>query len=324
MHAPYALRVLGSASGRRDIVGFDKAYCLYALADPAARPELPAFLSAFRYPPDIKSHAEGHGGSTAGYAGPIGLAAVNWDIDRASLDDAVRYARRLVARVAERWSLGADDLVVAFSGSKGFHISVPTAGIDPAPDNHTIARHLAEKIAREVGITIDESVYLPTQLWRAPNSKHPKTGLYKVRVDADDLLYVSADAVRRLGVEPIPFDWPPAVARPAILGEWSESARVVRGAAAERAERRPAVTGGKINALTWSFLTEGAGQGDRHRLLFSAAANLAEFATLDDLVVALLTPVGLDTGLPPREVARQIECGIRHARERHTHDEDNP
>ena len=54
--------------------------------------------------------------------------------------------------------------------------------------------------------------------------------------------------------------------------------------------------------------------GERHPRLFSAAANLAEFETIDDLIVAVLTEPGLDIGLPPREVERQIRCGIEHAR----------
>jgi hypothetical protein len=318
MNAPLALRVLGSASGRREVVSFDKATRLYANADPAVRPELPAYLSAFRYPIHLRRHVEQTGG-TAGYTGPIGLAAVNFDLDRPNLDTAVADARRLVAQVADRWHLDADDLVVAFSGSKGFHVSVPATGVDPAPDNHAVARRLSATIAGEVGVIVDESVYLPTQLWRAPNSRHPRSGLYKVRVDADDLLYASADAVRRLAVEPIPYDPPRPSTNPAMLADWSAAARAVREDAEHRAERRrddAPTGGGKINALTWSFLREGADPGDRHRLLFSASANLAGFTSVDDLVVALLTPAGLDTGLPPREVERQIRCGIDHARRR--------
>jgi hypothetical protein len=54
--------------------------------------------------------------------------------------------------------------------------------------------------------------------------------------------------------------------------------------------------------------------GERHRRLFSAAANMAEFETIDGLILAVLTEPGLDTGLPPREVERQIHTGIEHAR----------
>ena len=54
--------------------------------------------------------------------------------------------------------------------------------------------------------------------------------------------------------------------------------------------------------------------GERHKVIFSAAADLAGFGTVDDLVAALLTDPALDTGLPPGEVARQIRCGLDHGR----------
>jgi hypothetical protein len=60
------------------------------------------------------------------------------------------------------------------------------------------------------------------------------------------------------------------------------------------------------------FIREGADTGDRHRLLFSAAANLREFACTPALAHALLTPAALDSGLSPRDVQRQIDCGLSH------------
>ena len=57
---------------------------------------------------------------------------------------------------------------------------------------------------------------------------------------------------------------------------------------------------------------ENLAAGDRHRLLFSAAANLAELGCTAALAHELLTEVGLDCGLPPGEVKRQVECGLTH------------
>ena len=321
MKTPYALRVLGSASGRRELVGFDKVHQLYAHADATVHPEVPAFLTAFRYPINLRQHIEAKGNS-AGYAGPVGLAAINFDLDRQSIDEALADARRLVAHVAERWSLGSEDIVVAFSGSRGFHVSIPTSGIDPACDNHTIARAVATSVARDIGVTIDESVYNVTQLWRAPNSRHHRTGLFKVRIDADDLPYIDAATIKRLASSPVPFDLPCPVNSPAVFREWAEVSRSVRQAVQQCGgfKRGKSLGCGNINALTWSFLREGADQGERHRLLFSCAANLAEFDSVDELVVALLTSVGLDTGLTARDVERQIRCGIAHAR-KHTTNE---
>jgi hypothetical protein len=57
-----------------------------------------------------------------------------------------------------------------------------------------------------------------------------------------------------------------------------------------------------------------AEQGDRHRLLFSAAVNLREFDCPPALAHAFLTDAALDSGLSPSDVRRQIECGFVHAK----------
>lgn len=82
-----------------------------------------------------------------------------------------------------------------------------------------------------------------------------------------------------------------------------------------KTERHAALTNGtpRLNRATLDFIRDGADQGDRHRLLFSAAANLAELGCPSALAHALLTEGALDSGLPPAEVRRQIECGLKHA-----------
>lgn len=66
----------------------------------------------------------------------------------------------------------------------------------------------------------------------------------------------------------------------------------------------------RLNALTLAFIKEGALTGDRHRLLYSAACNLAEFGCPADLAFALLTGPARDSGLTPSDVRRQINCGL--------------
>jgi hypothetical protein len=67
-----------------------------------------------------------------------------------------------------------------------------------------------------------------------------------------------------------------------------------------------------LNRQTLDFIRDGANVGDRHRLLFSASANLAEFGCPPALAHALLTEPALDCGLSPSEVRRQIDCGLSH------------
>src|SRR5207302_2500870 len=94
--------------------------------------------------------------------------------------------------------------------------------------------------------------------------------------------------------------------------DWLDAARAVER---HTVERRAAFPDGdpRLNALTLAFIRDGATVGDRHRLLFSAAANLAEFGCPPALAHALLTEAALDTGLTPADVRRQIECGLGHA-----------
>jgi hypothetical protein len=340
MNAALAFRVVGDAANRREIVSYRKATVLYAAAAPSVQPELPAFLSAFAYPTAFKQHVDATG-STAGYSGPVAVPSLNFDVDRDDLDVALRDTRRLSQFLADRYAAGP---VVHYSGSKGFHLSIPTAGfIEPAPDNHLIAKALACRLAGEVGIEVDEGVFDRVRLWRAPNSRHRRTGRHKVRIDADDLLFLNADQVRRLALEPVPYDLPaPSSPPPRLVADWNQVAAAVRGEG-ERQGRRIVASGDaqtridpltrlsgaaqvrrtvangegrqRINPLTRSLLADPTSirVGERHKTILSAAADLASFPTIDDLVAALLTPPGLDTGLPPKEVSRQIACGIAMA-----------
>jgi hypothetical protein len=269
----------------------------------------------------MRRHVEATG-STRDYAGPVGVPALRWDIDRdgdpaAALND----ARRLTLYLADRY--GDRGLSVHFSGSKGFHVEADTGGaVEPAPDAHLVARQVAETAAGTVGVGIDTGVYDRLRLWRAPNSKHPRTGLFKVRIELDDLPHATTEGVRRRAAEPIPYD-PPALAAPPpqLLDDWRRAERAVRDRKDRQSEQRqgPGEGGARVNALTLDLIRrpEEVEVGDRHRRLFSSAANLAEFTSVEDLVAALLTEPGRDTGLPPREVERQIRCGIDHARRRH-------
>lgn len=315
---PLAFRVLGDVSNARQLVDYAKVFRAYCNADPAARCEIPAYLSAFVYPVEFRHHLESTG-STRDYRGPVGVPSVKWDIDRAgNLDAALRDTRRLASFLADRYRLDDDDLLIAFSGSKGFHVELPIGvAWGTSLHAHLTCRRFAEHDANEIGVKIDTGVYDKVHPFRAWNTRHPKTGLYKIRVELDVLLVSSVESITRRAVEPIPFALRSPDACSLRLGDaWLGAETVVRGQVEERQARRtgPADTG--LNALTRQLIVEPSSVevGERHRRLFSSAANMAEFGTIDDLILALLTEPGLDTGLPPREVERQIRTGIEHAR----------
>src|SRR5262249_25539372 len=149
---------------------------------------------------------------------------------------------------------------------------------------------------------------------RAPNSKHQKTGLHKRRLSCEELMGLSMEGIRKLAERPEPFDLPAStVTCDQAAQDWQEAEAWGPQQAEAKAPRPPpAHREPKLNRQTLTFIRDGADQGDRHRLLFSAAANLAEFGCPAELAHALLTEAALDCGLAPSEVRRQIECGLAH------------
>jgi hypothetical protein len=102
-----------------------------------------------------------------------------------------------------------------------------------------------------------------------------------------------------------------------LVAVWESARRAVAEKAAAIEQRRLEVASGDravtLNKLTRAFLNGEVEHGDRHRLLYSAAANLSELGCSLAAVRALLTEPALDTGLPPKDVARAIENGYAAA-----------
>ena len=99
--------------------------------------------------------------------------------------------------------------------------------------------------------------------------------------------------------------------------DWREAAESIDRATEAKAERRVRHGGAmspRLNRATRDIIAnvEPIAAGDRHRLLFSAAANLAEFSCPSALAHELLSEAGRDAGLSPSEVRRQIDCGLSH------------
>jgi hypothetical protein len=314
---PYGFWILGSVHEERRLVNAGAVLRGYAVCDARIDFCREAYLSAFCFGADFRQLLESTG-STAGFAGVCWAPWLWLDIDRTSdLAAALAAARRLAAFVLERFpALDDSDLLAFHSGSKGFHVGIPSCAWAPAPAAtfHLVARRFAESIAERAGVAIDGGVYDMVRAFRAPNSRHPKTGRHKRRLSFDELLGLSLERILQLAERPEPFDIPrPASRDEQAAADWRDAERWVAEEAQARAKRRAERNGAPaLNKLTMEFIRSGAVENNRHRLLFSAAANLAEFRCPPPLAHALLTEAALDSGLSPGDVRRQIECGLNH------------
>jgi hypothetical protein len=321
-------RVLGSATSRRILIDFDLALSAYAECQDKAEVNREAYLSAFTFGEDFRRHLADTG-STRGYDGPCAAPWLWIDLDGEALDAVLTSARRLAAVTLERFrTLDDDALLLFFSGSKGFHLGLPVCwNPEPTVTFHRTARRFAESLAALAGVGIDVGVYDKVRLFRAPNSRHPKTQLHKRRLSFHELLHLDATRIRQLAAVPEPFGLPAvAAADSQAAADWQAALEAVEREAVVKAERRAAVADGspRLNRATLDFIKDGADQGNRHRLLFSAAANLAEFNCSPALAHALLTDAALDTGLSPADVRRQIDCGLHRVEPIHPAPESTP
>jgi hypothetical protein len=323
----YGFRIVGPTREPRRLVDAGAAFAGYAVCDARADVGREAYLSAFQFGEDFRRHLADTG-STAGFSGPCWSPWVWFDFDAEELGYAHADAGATAAFLVERYAVPPAELLIFFSGSKGFHVGLPTALWSPGPsaDFHRTARRFAEHVAELAAVTIDTGVYDRVRAFRAPNSRHPKTGLHKLRLTFDELLG-PLDAIVKLAAAPAPFDVPtPTTTSDHAAADWEAAVALVASEAEAVAARRAAHNGTPtLNRSTFDFIRHGAepggagsekdralGQG-RHRLLFSAAANLAEFACPSALAHALLTEAGLDSGLSPSEVRRQLNCGLKAA-----------
>lgn len=311
---PYGFWIVGAIWGMRQPVDHAAAFAGYARCDDRVDVSRESYLSAFQFGEDFHRLLK-ETNSTAGFSGPCWARWLWFDIDaEGDLKHAHREAVRLAMTLYERYRPGDDDLLCFFSGSKGFHVGLPTSLWSPEPSLvfHRTARQFAEQVAQLASVKIDTGIYDRVRAFRAPNSRHPKTGLYKRRFTVEELGGLSLDRILELSRESAPFDLPdPTCTSEQASTDWQAATDLVAREGEARAVRRVSGHGmPALNRLTRDFIQHGAEKGDRHRRLYSAAKNLGEFSCPAALVFALLEEPSLDSGLTPKEVRRQIECGL--------------
>lgn len=312
---PVGAFVRGAPTNPRILVRHDDLLRAYTDGDVADEGE--AYLSHFIFGPELVAHFKAHRNSVAGYAGPCGARWLYFDIDRTDRNEAVEDCRQLVRTIQQRYPALEGDVPIYFSGSKGFHVLIELAHRPPpCVGFQNVARMFAESLAAQAGVRVDSAIYDLNRIVRAPNSKHPKTGLFKRRIETEALFGLSLEGILGMAKHPS-GDGLPTVRGPVpqLAQDWRDAEQ----AAARKREARAVVrhdgAAGNARAPKYllDFLRFGTDAGERARTLFRCAAWLTEHGAPPALVSALLTEPGCDVGLAPSEVARQIQCGITHA-----------
>ena len=173
-------------------------YDVRKLGNPAGLNE--TYCTYFRYDKEMYEHFQ-QNGSVKGYQGKAWSDWLPIDIDSSDLQEAQDYLDRLCMNL-EDYEIDINCCRFYFSGSKGFHVMIPS-GIFKAEPSHDIHKRF-RKIALELtkGINIDTSVYDKTRLFRLANTINEKSGLYKVELYSFEATTLSIEEIKEWAKEP--------------------------------------------------------------------------------------------------------------------------
>ncbi len=324
---PHGLACIGAKENRCHVVTWETADESMAKCTAKVIGN-PVFLSTLTFGDDFMTHVRNHEkpGSMAGYRDSAYGPLLVFDLDRKDEAGrpnpavAVPDVSSLLVTLLEL-GLPHECISVAFSGLKGFHVEVPSSlcGAMPSRNFAAIADQFCSEIAAKAGVEIDVNLYRLLQPLRAPNSRHEVSGLFKIPMTVVEFLDRSWTDIELLAARPREFVPPPLMHEPipAVGKIWSHAEQLAGGTPARSQREDGGVrggTGGGDARLTWHW-RRGAPDGERAVALFRAAANLADFESLDDLIRALLDRATVLCGLPPTEAAAHIHSALRRAAE---------
>jgi len=162
------------------------------------------YASLFSFDANVMEYIRVNGGSIALYPGDLYADAFPLDIDCGDLELARQNAVKAVAYLNTEFSLSPDDITYYFSGNKGFHLMIDAkcfGGFTGSPDLYWQMKELAYEIAEHVD-NLDMKIYDAVRIFRVPNSKNDKSGLYKVELSFDELQNLTIYEIKELALNP--------------------------------------------------------------------------------------------------------------------------
>ncbi len=163
-----------------------------------------AYFSYFLHTDQIRSYAEAqrtlHGTYSAkGYKGIVAAHRILIDIDvKGDLPKAHTVTRDLLSRLKTSFDIPTSSLRSKFSGSKGFHIEIPSelfGGFEPSASLPALHKAIVVQLCKGFEESIDISIYHTTALIRIENTINSKSGLYCIPLTVDEINAMSIEEI---------------------------------------------------------------------------------------------------------------------------------
>ncbi len=160
-----------------------------------------AYCSAFRFDQSIIEHMNKEK-TVSGFRGPCRAIGLHFDFDSPHDDCSLREVRRFIEKILsdDKFNLTIEHLDTYYSGNKGFHIHICNEEIKSLPTSEKApeqVKRLCTSLAGEFS-SFDRSVYDRTRIFRLINSKHFKSGLFKIPLYPAEVFTLGLHEIRDL------------------------------------------------------------------------------------------------------------------------------
>jgi len=120
-------------------------------------------------------------------------------------DKARKEAVAVVKKLINDYEIPEENINIAFSGMKGISITVDYRifNAESSVDLPLIWKSIVEELIQKLKLkTADTSVYERRRLWRLVNSRHQKSGLYKIPLMLAELENLTIDKIKKMAEKP--------------------------------------------------------------------------------------------------------------------------
>lgn len=175
-----------------------KTYDMKRLDTRRAAGKKDVYLSMFRFTDEIQQYIK-ENSTIRGYEG---MAFSDWlyiDIDDSDLEGA---RRKTIATMQNIEDAGIDLATCRawFSGSKGFHLAIPSLYFFPHPSTDLPKRF--RRMAQYLSPHCDSAIYNTTRIFRLENTINTKSGLYKVELYPSEIVNGSVESIKEIAKHP--------------------------------------------------------------------------------------------------------------------------
>lgn len=184
----------GGVNKRNNVVTLDK------IQQPEDIPD--CYRTVYRYPDMFKEYYDNNK-TVGGYNGPVYADFIPIDIDAEDdIGKAHELAKKALNTIMYSHDVDLGELWIYFSGCKGFHILIPAAmvGYEPSVDLPDRFKIFVSKLLPDT--EIDLTIYDKLRLFRLSNTKHSKSKLYKIPLEAREVLYENMEWILQTAKEP--------------------------------------------------------------------------------------------------------------------------